>query len=136
MNKAKYWLPPLFLMALIFYLSSRQRVEVSDIYLVQFAVFKSLHVIEYAVLYLLNFRALKNLFPREIWKNHIDAFVITLVYAFSDEIHQRVVPTREGRMRDIVIDTLGITFALWYLWKKLPQASPLLKSWGRKLEIL
>ena len=136
MYKAKYYLPSLFFMTFIFYLSSRQRVEVSEVYLIQFAIFKTLHVIEYGFLYIINYRALKNLRRRPAWQNQIDAFIITFFYAITDEIHQVFVPTREGRMRDIVIDLIGIIAALWYIWEKLPKAQGKLKSWANKLELV
>lgn len=136
MDRAKYFAPPIFLMMLILYLSSRQRVEVSEIYLVQFAIFKTLHVIEYGLLYIFNYRALKNLLRRPAWQNQIDAFIITFFYAITDEIHQVFVPTREGRMRDVVIDTIGIVLALWFIWKKLPKAQGKLKSLANKLELV
>ncbi len=38
--------------------------------------------------------------------------VISIMYALSDEIHQIFVPFRDASIRDILIDSLGICFAL------------------------
>lgn len=35
------------------------------------------------------------------------AFVLVLFYAVFDEMHQSFIPTREGSLRDIVIDMIG-----------------------------
>ena len=88
-----------------------------------FAFFKSLHVIEYAILYLLILRALAS--GRTIKKKqYVSAFVLTVLYAISDEMHQTFVPTREGTLRDVAIDTVG-AFAAMSAVKS--QKIPLLK---------
>jgi VanZ family protein len=53
------------------------------------------------------------------------AFLFVVIYAFSDEIHQSFVPTREPTLRDIIIDCFGgsigwrLTFELKKLEKNL-----------------
>jgi VanZ family protein len=43
------------------------------------------------------------------------AGVIALLYAFSDEWHQSFVPGREGALRDVGIDALGVIgVSLWF----------------------
>ncbi len=119
----KYQLPAIIWMVLIFTLSSRQRIGVSEEYWMNFAFFKSLHVIEYAILYLLILRALAS--GRTIKKKqYVSAFVLTVLYAISDEMHQTFVPTREGTLRDVAIDTVG-AFAAMSAVKS--QKIPLLK---------
>ncbi len=102
-------------MGIIFYFSSRVRVAVSDTYAWNFLFFKSLHVIEYAVLTLLVYRGVFFSWPR---LSHIRLLLIVvlmaLVYAISDEFHQTFVSTREGSIRDIGIDLIGITLAIGY----------------------
>lgn len=65
-------------------------------------------MIEYAVLYTLLFRAF--LSGKKTNKDTAmkKAFIFAVLYAASDEIHQTLVPTREGTVRDVVIDTAGI----------------------------
>lgn len=110
-----YWGPPLALMGFIFFLSSQERVGVSDEFVVNFIVFKSLHIIEYALLQFLVFRALYRTFSGKN-TNHILllAFVITFLYAITDEFHQTLVPTRNGTIIDIGIDSIGILLSVSY----------------------
>ncbi len=110
-----YWGPPLALMMFIFYLSSRQRVSISEVYTINFVVFKSLHIIEYAILYFFVFRALYNSLDRKNMRRiYLLAIAITFLYAVSDEVHQTFVPTRNGSGRDIVIDSIGIFLSFQY----------------------
>ncbi len=109
------WLPPVLLMGIIFYLSSRQNISVSESTTVDFAFFKSLHIIEYGMLTFLFFRAYALTFTR--WTGRkivIFSAVSALVYALSDEIHQTFVPTRTGQLRDIFIDLIGISVVVMY----------------------
>ena len=98
-----FWLLPLIWMGLIFYGSSRQRVKVADQFWLNFLFFKTLHVLEYGILFLLWHLPLYN----KRYSSKLAAF-ISIIYGISDEIHQTFVPTREGRPRDVFIDTLGV----------------------------
>ncbi len=60
---------------------------------------KLAHVIEYAILGVLLVRATQR--PAV-------AVALGTLYAVSDEIHQTFVRGREGRPRDVVIDTAGV----------------------------
>lgn len=118
-----YWLPAAVWMTLIFYLSSRQRIALSQEYFLNFFIFKSLHVIEYALLYFFIFRGFYlsiHKTPHPLVKIPKYAFFLSLLYAISDEIHQSFVPTREGKFRDVVIDTLGIVIMYTFLKSRLP----------------
>jgi hypothetical protein len=46
-------------------------------------------------------------------------FVITIFYGVSDEVHQLFVPGREGSVRDVLIDGVGILFASMYYMIRL-----------------
>lgn len=107
----KAWLPSFLWMGLIFILSSRSRVSLTNYNAIDFVIFKSGHMLEYGILFILNYRALKNPLP---------AFLLTIFYAFFDEIHQLFVPTREGRLRDVVFDSFGAAVAGGLLWKLKP----------------
>ncbi len=76
-------------------------------YWLSFIIFKSIHIIEYGVLFLLwRFALYKN-------KNSIKiAVLIAVLYGVTDELHQTMVATREGKIRDIFIDSLGV-FIFW-----------------------
>ncbi len=98
---------PFAWMGIIFFLSSRQRLTFSENYLITFLFFKTLHIIEYGILFLLWRIALYD--KKEGVKL---AILISALYAIADELHQVFVPTREGSIRDVLIDFLGI-FIFW-----------------------
>jgi len=111
-----YWLPALLWMALIFAVSAQPNLpSVADSRLD--TLFKKLaHMVEYAILTLLLWRAL-NARPRLIpplWM----AFICALFYAASDEFHQLFVPGRNGTVRDVLIDSIGIIATTIILWLK------------------
>ncbi len=116
-----YWLPPLLWMLLIFSLSARQRVSVSEISSINFIFFKTLHLIEYAILFFLLFRALFKTTKMPLNRIFYFSIIIAIVYAFTDELHQTFVPTREGSPRDVVIDTIGILLCFMYTKSNLPK---------------
>ena len=110
-----YWLPPISLMTIIFFLSSRQSISVGKSYEVNFVTFKSMHILEYALMFFLLFRAYYRSFTI---KNKSILFflaiITTLIYAAFDEFHQTFVPTRSGALRDIGIDSIGILLCFLY----------------------
>lgn len=114
-------------MTVIFFLSGRESVQVADEPLVNFLFFKTLHVIEYAILFVLYYRALKN---------KTAAFLLTLLYAVTDEIHQMFVPTREGRLRDVIIDAIGAFISWISITHLLPRAPKKLCALAKSLEII
>jgi VanZ family protein len=136
MKLVKYWGPTVVLMATIFFFSTRTKVTVSDEFLVQFAFFKTLHVLEYGLLYILSYRSIKNTTTSVSWRESYWAFLFSVIYGVSDEIHQVFVPTREGAGRDVFIDTIGITLAFFIVWKLLPKAPKKLLTLGKKLELI
>ncbi len=113
----RLYLPPLVWMAVIFWFSSHQRLQVSPVFAVQFAIFKTLHVIEYALLSALWVRALRYSTDWKLKTVLMVAVGITIVYAVSDEVHQSFVPTREAAPRDVVIDVVGACIGAGIVWK-------------------
>lgn len=97
-------LPLLFWLVFIFVLSSREKVAFTDNYPVSFAIFKSLHLVEYAILWLLwvrffNFLGFKY--------KYLIALFFTFAYGLSDELHQSFIVGREGKLLDATVDALG-----------------------------
>lgn len=88
-------------MVIIFWFSSQPDLPSNELVLFDFIVKKTAHFSEYLILTILWYRALEK-------KNPSAAILISLGYAFSDEIHQLFVPGRGGTLRDVFIDTLGI----------------------------
>jgi len=113
-----HYLPVCLWMILIFYFSSQQKISVSPTFILNFILFKSLHVIEYAILFALWCWAIankKNFFTQE---TYLWAGITTLMYAVFDEIHQTFIPTREGTMRDVAIDGIGIIIMYMFINQK------------------
>lgn len=110
MKKIRLCLPAISWMVLIFFFSSRPGTSVADSQVLNFIFFKSLHLIEYGILFILIYRVTE--------KNVKLSLVLTIIYAISDEIHQLFVPTREGRLRDVFIDSLGAFLAVLIVRRK------------------
>ncbi|MBI5620980.1 VanZ family protein [Candidatus Gottesmanbacteria bacterium] len=132
MRFIRYWLPAIVWMMAIFALSGRSSVQVAQEPIFNFIFFKTLHILEYALLYILFFRALKqtvNSFSG--FSIFVAAFLLTIIYAATDEIHQTFVSTREGRARDVIIDAIGAAAAWISLTHLLPRAPRKLRSLGK-----
>lgn len=93
-------------MALIFALSSRSALIEIDNPVSDRLVFKGAHVIVYAFLAWLWWRALS---PRRwvSWPILFAAWFLTTLYGVSDEIHQSFVPGRHARVADVFFDAAG-----------------------------
>lgn len=105
-----HWLPLLFWMGVIFLVSGTPTQEIPAFGSWDLLFKKGAHMVAYAVLYLLAHRATGE------WRW---AFVLTAVYAISDEYHQTFVPGRNGNVVDVMVDWLGAVTALVVrrLWK-------------------
>lgn len=101
------FIPPILWMIVIFFLSSKSEIPSNKVYEVDFTIKKSLHVLEYFTLYLL--------WSFSFGKITARSFYYSLIFAFTDEIHQLFVPNRTGRLRDVMFDTLGVTLAYLFL---------------------
>lgn len=119
MKKIKYfvifWLPLIVWMTTIYYFSSLPRFSITEKDLEDFLIFKMLHMFEYGVLYFLMFRISFNLRSKRQNNSFILPFILAVLYAASDEIHQHFVPTREGKTRDVFIDMAGIYISFIYI---------------------
>lgn len=131
-----YWFPPMALMVIIFYLSSRPTFIIGSGGWQNFIFFKSLHFLEYALLFVLLYRAIKTTITKNKLSSAWGAGIIAFFWAVIDEIHQLYVPTRSGTLRDILIDSLGICFGLILLWIILPKAPKKLRTWAEKLALI
>ena len=82
-----------------------EEVKVNIIEKLQFIVRKSAHFIGYMILGILASGLI--LQYENINKKYPLAFLICVIYAISDEIHQLFVPGRAGQIRDVLIDSAG-----------------------------
>jgi VanZ family protein len=88
---------------------------------VQLGVRKCAHLTEYAILALLLYRAVRRTAnsPPDRWCARCAAWALGLafLYAISDEWHQSFVPSREGSVRDVLIDGVGAGLGLLLLYR-------------------
>lgn len=113
----KFWLPAIIWAGVIFTLSSIPDLESG---LKQdFILRKIVHVLEFAILTFLIFRGLKqeNL---NIKKIAIYSIIFAIFYALTDEYHQTFTLGREGSLKDVGIDGIGILIMVlvWYYKSK------------------
>jgi VanZ family protein len=87
--------------------------------MVHFFIRKGAHVLEYAVLGLLAFRAATLSLPARPVAAAAIALGIALAMAAVDEWHQAYEPTRTGTPRDVALDLAGACggVAVWRRWK-------------------
>jgi VanZ family protein len=135
----KYWLPVLIWMGLIFSASSDSHsyehssriiepllrwlfphLSETCIHDLHHCLRKCAHLTEYAVLALLIRRAVSQ--PAKSgshswrWPDARLTLLLVMLYASTDEFHQRFVPTRTSLVSDVFIDTAGGVASLLGLW--------------------
>ncbi len=105
------WGPVLFLLGLLFYLSSLRELPIESRGLDKIA-----HFTAYGILAVLWLRALHggawDLRPRLA----LLAVTLTVAYGASDELHQRFVLGRDASILDFVADTLGAAAGIGIVW--------------------
>jgi VanZ family protein len=101
-------------MLLIFGLSAQPALPQAPDELLDTLLKKGAHMIEYAILVVLLWRAW-NARQRPVASLAL-AFVLAVLYAASDEFHQTFVPGRLGRVQDVLIDSLGAALAALGVW--------------------
>lgn len=118
-SSLRAWWPALALMAAIFIFSAQTSLpgapdDVLDTFLKKF-----MHAGAYALLARAYRRGLKTtrLSARQAW---LAAWVLAALYALSDELHQSLVPGRNARVADWIIDLCGAGMGL------------LAQGWSRK----
>jgi len=114
------WLPFLIWATVIFLFSSYPTTRASEIHWKDFIVKKTAHIIEYAILTTLCYRALKT---SGIEKKKVGYYSIffSIFYGLTDEFHQSFTPGRDPQLRDVFFDTIGAVLSIYYIWNLLPQ---------------
>lgn len=112
-----YWLPAVLWMALIYFLSSFHKLQASPVGWQDFIVRKTAHFFEYAILFVLNNRALQGTILLSSKKRLLLSFFLTVLYALTDEFHQTKVNGRTGKPFDIGVDSLGAIGGLIFVLK-------------------
>ncbi|EKS4342884.1 VanZ family protein [Clostridium botulinum] len=137
MNKSKklvYFIPSSIWMVVIFIFSNQQAESSNknnffiadvlrkgnvtlfkyiDYNFLNFLIRKAAHITEYFILFMLLYLAFKKAF----YKNpKIKAAIITVIYSCTDEFHQLFIPGREGKVRDVLIDSIGVFIGLFLIY--------------------
>lgn len=99
------WGPVLIWAGVIFFFSSLSTIPSAQKIWWDFLIKKLAHITEYAILYFLVVRASGNKRPRTL----AFAFILCILYAASDEIHQSFTPGRHPGLIDVGFDSLGMT---------------------------
>jgi len=104
----KYWLLVILWMAAIFILSAipNLKTELEQDFLLR----KIAHMVEFGILTFLFFRAISAQ-GGSPHKAIIFSFIFSLFYALTDEYHQTFIEGRQGALRDVGIDSIGILIA-------------------------
>lgn len=111
MAKLYKWLPALVWAGIIFYLSSIPGLSSGMSVFYDVFARKIAHAGVFSVLCLLIFWALRSGHGMSFKKALLLSFVLTVLYAFSDEAHQYFVPERQARLFDVGVDSLGAIFS-------------------------
>jgi VanZ family protein len=113
LRKLDPWLPPLALMAVIFFFSAQPNLS-SGLGWIDHVGRKVVHASEYALLCFLWWRALRT--KLDPVTALAPAWAIAALYAASDEYHQSFVSGRHATWVDVAIDSMGAAvFALLVL---------------------
>lgn len=102
-------LPALLWMAAIFYWSSQTSLPI-DGQPASALFHRVAHLVVYAILALLVRFAVEG-WPAPQWL----ALAITIAYGVSDELHQALVPSRTGTLRDVLLDSAAASVTLLLL---------------------
>lgn len=106
------WLPAFLWMGLIYYLSSFHSLIASPVSWQDFIIRKTAHMGEYFILFLLIYQAVGSTIRLPQSKKILLTLLLTILYAFSDELHQTFVSGRSGKFFDIWVDSVGALGAL------------------------
>ena len=77
----------------------------------EFVIRKSAHMFAYFVLAILLFMSMYCI-TKDIKKVSITSFILTFIFACSDEYHQTFVNGRSGEFRDVLVDSTGAIIGL------------------------
>jgi VanZ family protein len=126
------WLPALLMMLIIFVASAQPSSALPTFDWADRLVKKGSHILGYALLAISYWRALR--FMPKKWPL---AWLLAILYAVTDELHQSFVPGRFASVSDVLIfDNLGALLALWlsgfYKTQRPDAESPIVEQFGSK----
>jgi VanZ family protein len=127
MQKFRYWLPVILVMAFIYWMSTdafavartsriidpilrflAPSLSRKEILMIHGMIRKAAHVIVYLILGILLFRAFRaGSHERRWWRWASSSLAVVVLYAMTDEFHQLYVPVRTASLVDVGLDTFG-----------------------------
>jgi VanZ family protein len=108
------WIPVIAWAGLIFVLSAQPNLVFLPDAGLDLVVRKAGHMAVFGVLFLLLFRALAE--TTDVRRRYALAFLATVLYATTDELHQGFVAGRHVSVVDVAIDAAGALIAVALLW--------------------
>ncbi|MBU1255741.1 VanZ family protein [Patescibacteria group bacterium] len=115
-TKIRNWSLVFLWACFIFFLSHQPDLKSNLSGNLDFILRKIAHITEYAVLTFLLIRALSE-YKLSNYQVLIWSMFLAIFYAVSDEYHQTFVLLRQGSVRDVLIDSIGI-FSVIFLNRK------------------
>ncbi|PIZ47936.1 hypothetical protein COY32_00985 [candidate division WWE3 bacterium CG_4_10_14_0_2_um_filter_41_14] len=98
--------PAVVWMGIIYYFSSLQNLQLEgDLSVYDFFLRKLAHMTEYGIL---TFLVWWGTDKRRDARTLLFAVSVAILYALTDEFHQTLVPTRDGKLFDIGVDIVGV----------------------------
>lgn len=108
------WLPAVAWYSMIYWLSDQPSLPGPEALWAQFVLFKTAHVVVYAVLTGFVLLAVQATWIQGKFLQHARlAWLFVLTLALLDELHQWFVPGRGPHLRDVGIDMMAASILLW-----------------------
>ncbi|WP_173915582.1 VanZ family protein [Halobacillus sp. Marseille-Q1614] len=83
---------------------------------VEFFIRKGAHVVVFFTLALLFYWAIVRTWNFSVQISLLSAWLLTVVYAITDELHQRLTPNRTPYFGDVVLDSTGAIAAVLFIF--------------------
>ena len=120
MEKLHNWVPAIFVMSIIFLMSSATGQVIDDAGLNNNTIQISGHAILFSALCIAFYKATKDIYA---------SIVLSIFYGVLDEIHQIFTVARNPSLFDVKVDTISILFAALILWKLQHLLPKKLENW-------
>lgn len=103
-----HWFPLILYALLIFYISSQRLPELPAPLQIDHIDLIA-HFLEYALFAYLAYRVFRKI-NNKLWQTHLVfiTLVISILYGFSDELHQYYVPGRQMSIFDFLANSIGV----------------------------
>ena len=118
LRRADLWLPPFLLMGIIFLFSAQPSLD-SGLGAIDFVGRKLIHFAEYGLLCFLWWRLLRT--GADPGRAALVAFLLSSLFAASDEFHQSFVEGRSATAADWAIDSAGAALVALRLRSQAPR---------------